>query len=165
MISQETKLIAGIAAVTLGIVGILAYEKSQADKRRYLDKENQRQHELELKKEESKLPPEYWNAKAEEHKASVQKLELDIQSKERLELDMRDREDAEKQAVREFEMNAPSEYWEQKRVQQEEITKRERLRLDHEAELEMSKRHSKALEASAKVAERMVGHEIGRLIV
>ena len=150
MVSQETKLIIGIATVTLGLSGLIVYTISQEDKRKYSDKERQRQHELELEKEKAKLPPEYWNAMAEEHKASVKKHEIDVQSKEKLELDERDRKDAENERIREYEKNAPAEYWEQKRIEQEEKTKRKRMLLNYEAERAMNEQHIKKLEEGAK---------------
>ncbi len=162
MISSEVKVIAGIGTIVLGMFAIHAYEESQYQKRIMADKQKAREHERQLKEMEVDLPPEYWTAKAAEHEASVRKHEIDIQSQERLKIDQRNREDAERQAIREFEKDAPAEYWEQKRIKQEEETKRRQIQADEERarrlderERDIARKNAAAIENAAKTAERI----------
>lgn len=165
MISSEAKIVAGIGAVIVGMFALTIYHGAQVDKRKYADKERQRQHDLDLKSKEATFPPEYWTAKAAEYEASVRKHQIDIQSEERLKIDQRNREDAEKQAIREFEKDAPAEYWEQKRLAEEEKTKRKQIQVEEERsrrlderEREIARRNAQAIEAGAKSLERAIRH-------
>lgn len=119
--------------------------------------------ELELKKAELEgtYPPEYWSAKAAKAEADAIARKAQIESDERLELDARDRKAAEQAALREFEKSAPAEYWEQKRIEEEQKTKREADRRRFEAEQEAAKLHNKAIEESAKAAERALKRSLG----
>jgi hypothetical protein len=119
--------------------------------------------ELELKKAELEgtYPPEYWTAKAAEAEADARVRQARIESEERLQLDARDRAEKEKEALRKFEQNAPAEYWEQKKFEEEEKTKRESDKRRFEAEQEAAKLHNKAIEESAKAAERAIRRSIG----
>ena len=162
MISSEVKVIAGIGTIVLGAFAIHAYEESQRQKHIMADKQKAREHERRLKEMEVDLPPEYWTAKAAEHEASIKKHEIDIQSQERLCLDKRNRDDAERQAIREFEKDAPAEYWEQKRIKQEEETKRKQIEADEararrldERERDIARKNAAAIEQAAKTAERI----------
>jgi large subunit ribosomal protein L19 len=91
---------------------------------------------------------------AAEAEADAKVRQASIESEERLKLDARNREEAEKKALREFEKNAPAEYWEQKRIEEEQKTKREADKRRYEAEQEAAKLHNRAIEESAKAAER-----------
>jgi len=119
--------------------------------------------ELELKKAELEgtYPPEYWTAKAAKAEADAKVRQASIESEERLKLDARNREEAEKEALRKFEQNAPAEYWEQKRIEEEEKTKREADQRRYDAEREAAKLHNKAIEESAKAAERAIKRSFG----
>ena len=119
--------------------------------------------ELELKKAELEgtYPPEYWTAKAAQAEVDAMVRRASIESEERLKLDARNREDAEKEAIRKFEQNAPAEYWEQKRIEEEQKTKRESDQRRYEAEKEAAKLHNKAIEESAKAAERAIKRSLG----
>jgi len=162
MISSEIKALAGVGTIVLGIFAIHAYEESQRQKHIMADKQKAREHELQLKEKEVGFPPEYWTAKAAEHEASVKKHEIDVQSQERLTIDQRNREDAERQAIREFEKDAPAEYWEQKRIKQEEETKRRQIQADEERarrlderERDIARKNADAIAKAAKTAERI----------
>lgn len=160
--SSEVKIIVGIGVIALGICAINDYNSTQADKRRIADKQQAREHERRLKEMEVDFPPEYWTAKAAEHEASVKKHEIDIKSQELLKIDQRNREDAERKAIREFEKDAPAEYWEQKRIKQEEETKRRQIQADEERarrlderERDIARKNADAIEKAAKTAERI----------
>lgn len=86
-----------------------------------------------------------------------------IESDKALEIDKRNREDARKAAIREFEKDAPESYWEHKRFQETEITKREQLRMDNErakrmmnSERDIARRNAEAFETGARAIERAV---------
>lgn len=119
--------------------------------------------DLELKKAELEgtYPPEYWTAKAAEAEANAKIEQARIESQERLRIDERNRKTAELEAIREFEKSAPPEYWEQKRVEEEQKTKREADQRRYEAEKEAAKLHNKAIEESAKAAERAIKRSFG----
>lgn len=119
--------------------------------------------ELELKKAELEgtYPPEYWTAKAAKAEADAKVRQASIESEERLKIDARNRKDAEQAALREFEKSAPAEYWEQKRIEEEQKTKREADQRRYEAEKEAAKLHNKAIEESAKAAERALKRSLG----
>lgn len=137
-------------------------------------KQNEYDRAMKIKLEEIKkeYPPEYWTAKAEEAKAKAETDKARIESEERLKIDERIRRDAEIAAKREFEKDAPAEYWEQRRIEQEEQTKREADRrryeaekesdrMRYEAETESARLHKQAIEASAKAAERALKNQFG----
>lgn len=135
---------------------------------KYLNDRNEIQrkqldNELKLKKAELEgtYPPEYWTAKAAQAEADAKVRQARIETDERLELDARNRKDAEQAAIREFEKNAPAEYWEQKRIEEEQKTKREADKSRYEAEKEAAKLHNKAIEESAKAAERALKRSLG----
>jgi len=161
MISSEVKIVAGIGTVVFGMFIIHIYEEFQKQKRIMADKQRTREHELQLRETEVALPPEYWTAKAAEHEASVKKHEIDIQSQERLKIDQRNREDAERQAIREFEKDAPESYWQHKRFQEEELTKRKQLEIEdqrrrrlEEQERDITAKQVRSLEEGTKALEK-----------
>lgn len=125
--------------------------------------DNHRQAKLELEKAklESTYPPEYWAAKAAEAEAHAKEEQARIESEERLKIDERNRIALKEQNIREFEKNAPAEYWEQKRVEEEEKTKRALNKQRYDAEREASEQHRRALESAAKAAERAIRRNIG----
>ena len=147
----------GIGAICATMIFSRSMTAKQEEKKHELD----RQTELEIAQIKKSYPPEYWTAQAAEAAANAEVKKARIESDERLELDRRTREDAEIIRKREFEKNAPAEYWEQKRIEEEEKTKREADKRRYEAELEATKLHSKALEESAKVAERAIRNSVG----
>jgi len=75
---------------------------------------------------EKEMPAEYWIAKKADTEAQVERYRIDVESRERLILDKRERDDAEKIRQREFELNAPQEYWDSKALEEREKTARER---------------------------------------
>jgi len=155
---MSNKVVALFGLAGIGVLcGALIFSRKMTEDAYTKEKELKYQTDLEIARIKKSYPPEYWNAKAAEaaSKADVEKAR--IESKERLELDQRARKDAEIIRKREFEKNAPTEYWEQKRIEEEEKTKREADKRRYEAELETTKLHSKALEESAaKMAEQVI---------
>ena len=121
----------------------------------FTDKDRKKVKKLEA---EASLPPEYWAAKVEEAKASVEKHRIDTESQERLTIDSRERTALENTNKREFEKNAPKEYWEHKKIEAEECTKRtiEEERLKNERET--ARQNSQAIKDSA----RMIGRAISK---
>lgn len=115
-----------------------------------------RQLDLEKTKIQATYPPEYWNAKAAESAANAEIEKTRIERDERLVIDSRVRDSAEKEARRQFEMNAPEEYWAQKRIEEQERTKREADKLRYQAEEEAARQHRKAVEESARIAEKTI---------
>ncbi len=101
----------------------------------YDDRSKTRQMEI-----EKDYPPEYWLAKKAAEEASIKKHEIDVASRERLSLDKREREDKARQERTSFELNAPPEYWESKKVAEQEKTRRELNRMQSE----MNKRQIEA---------------------
>ena len=157
----EAKLLIFIGvgvAVVLGGIEVDDYIRRRQELQKKLA-----DNELELKKAELRgsYPPEYWTAKAAEAEADAKVRQASIESEERLKLDARNREEAEKKALREFEKNAPAEYWEQKRIEEEQKTKREADKRRYEAEQEAAKLHNRAIEESAKAAERAIKRSLG----
>lgn len=75
---------------------------------------------------EAQMPPEYWIARKAETEADVEKHRISEESNERLVIDLREREETEKARKREFELNAPDEYWQSLAVAEREKTARER---------------------------------------
>ena len=127
--STEIKAILVIAGIFGGAIAIPAILEKLND-RRELDndiKKAEIEAEANIKKAEieASYPPEYWQAKEAEAKANAEVKKAQIESDERLKLDARNREEEELKAIREFEKNAPDAYWEHKRVEEEEKTKRE----------------------------------------
>lgn len=125
-------LIAGISLMSLTCLGYCVTNK---------DRSRLRQMEIELD-----YPPEYWISKASEAEANVEITKLKLESKERMELDQRTRDDQRIIDQREFEKNAPAEYWEAKKVREEEKTKREFNR----QQMEMNKRQLETNKAIAR---------------
>jgi len=76
---------------------------------------------------ETKMPPEYWIARKAETEADVEKHRISEASNERLVIDLREREETEKARKREFERNAPDEYWQSLAIAEKEKTARERI--------------------------------------
>lgn len=159
--SGEAKL-AILFGVTIGAV-IGGFAIDDYIRRRQDLQKKLADNELELKKAELEgtYPPEYWTAKAAKAEADAKVRQASIESEERLKLDARDRKDAEQEALREFEKNAPAEYWEQKRIIEEQKTKREADQRRYEAEKEAAKLHNRAIEESAKAAERALKRSLG----
>lgn len=134
----------------LGIVAIAATALT------YITTDKKRK-EVEKLAVESKLPTEYWEAKKEEAKASIEKARIETELKERLEVDARKRSDAARREKMAFEKNAPAEYWAHKKVVEEEETKRrhdrqvlesEQNRL--EADKYIARKNSEALASGAR---------------
>lgn len=158
MISNEIKLaliIGGLitAGVTYCVTESKKHEAKLETKRLELYKAEQ----------EAKLPPEYWSAKEAKVNADLELEKAKIESDKALEIDKRNREDARKAAIREFEKDAPESYWEHKRFQETEITKREQLRMDNErakrmmnSERDIARRNAEAFETGARAIERAV---------
>lgn len=115
--------------LSLGLAGIVGFSFS------YIVTNDKRQ-EVKKVKEQAKFPSEYWLAKAEEAKASIEKTRLDNEMKERLTLDQRTRDAAERAKRREFEQRAPKEYWEHKKIEAEERTKREKIAAEEKTKRE-----------------------------
>lgn len=132
------KTIIAIASGCCGIVGIPALIH-------YLEKRDA--NALEAKKAEiaAGYPPEYWEAEAAKAREKGETERAKIESDERLALDRRERETAEAEAKREFEKDAPDSYWEHKRVEEEERTRRELNKQRYEAELEAGRAHERIL--------------------
>ena len=159
--SGEAKL-AILFGVTIGAV-IGGFAIDDYIRRRQDLQKKLADNELELKKAELEgtYPPEYWTAKAAKAEADAKVRQASIESEERLKLDARNRKDAEQAALREFEKSAPAEYWEQKRIEEEQKTKREADQRRYEAEREAAKLHNRAIEESAKAAERALKRSLG----
>lgn len=163
MNTSQLKIAAGFTIACIGIC-IYSYLKKEDLKTKKAEFEaRQKQIELDILEEQTKFPPEYWTAKQVETTASAKKYEIDVASKERLEIDARDRRDAEAAAKREFEKDAPEAYWAQKKVEEEERTRRHQMDLDDhrmrrqaEADRDIAKRNAEALESSAKAIERAI---------
>ena len=75
---------------------------------------------------EAQMPPEYWISKQAETEAATERHRISEESRERLIIDQRERADAEKAKKREFEMNAPKEYWDAMAIAEREKTNREK---------------------------------------
>lgn len=159
--SGEAKL-AILFGVTIGAV-IGGFAIDDYIRRRQELQKKLADNEFELKKAELEgaYPPEYWTAKAAAAAADAGVRKAAIESEERLTMDARERRDAEQKAIREFEKAAPAEYWEQKRIEEEQRTKRVVDRNRHEAEIETAKLHNRAIEESAKAAERAIKQSLG----
>ena len=147
-----------IALTGIGaICATMIFNRSMAAKQEEKKYENDRQTKIEIAQIKKSYPPEYWTAQAAEAAAKAEIEKARIESRERLELDQRRRADVEIANKREFEKSAPAEYWKQKRIEEEEKTKRDADKRRYEAELEATKLHSKALEESAaKMAEQVI---------
>lgn len=135
-----TRLEAFVALGGLSIVSIAASYILTDGKRKEVKKIEQ----------QAKLPPEYWTAKVEEAKASVKKHQMDVESNERMTLDRRNREDAERTAKLEYEKNAPKEYWEHKRIMEEEKTKRDTEHERIRSEERLARKQAETIRDSAR---------------
>ncbi len=149
MNDRETKVLTAFAiSAGVGIlaipIGLYFTEKKKADA------------EIEKAKIQKEYPAEYWQAKEAKAKADAEVKKAKIESDERLELDRRNRQDEEMARKREFEKNAPAEYWEQQRIAEEEKTKRELNRQRYQAEMETAKQHREAIKAGIDAAEKAV---------
>lgn len=119
---DERTAIAVVSAAIGAVAGIFAT-------RRY-DKVKKAELELATAKVQAEYPPEYWTAKAEEAKAELEIQRITTESSERLTLDERNRVAEKLKAQREFEKSAPPEYWAQKKVEEEERSRRHQMDLD-----------------------------------
>ena len=134
-------------------------------------KKNKNHDEAELEKVrlEASYPPEYWKAKEAEVKADADIQKAKIASQEKLTLDKRDREDREITALRDFEKDAPSEYWAQKEIEEKEKSRRHQMDLDHARsksrdmiDRDIARKNAQALETGARSLERVVTKMNGR---
>lgn len=130
--------------LSLGLAGIVGLSVS------YVATNDKRQ-EVKKIREQTKLPSEYWLAKAEEAKASIEKTRLDNEMKERLTLDQRTRDDAERAKRREFEQRAPKEYWEHKKIEAEERTKREKIEAEEKTKRENEELRTRAMRENERL--------------
>ena len=127
----------------------------------YFSKKRESEANIRIAEIKATYPPEYWKAKEAEVNAEVDIKKAKIESDERLLIDKRKREENEIACRRNFERNAPAEYWEQKRVAEEERTKRELNRQRYKAEVETAKQHKQAIESGIRATERF-GAELRR---
>lgn len=122
---------------------------------------NEDREKRKLKALEADFSDEYWAAKKEEARASIEKKRIEEETKERLELDRRDREDVKRREQLEFEKNAPKEYWEAKKaeaheqtkqveIKEKELTQRETSRQKTNMEKYTARANSDAIISSAK---------------
>ena len=149
MQDNEAKVM--IAFAICAGLGISAFPISN-----YFIKKKQIEADIKKAEIEGQYPPEYWAAKEAESKANAEIEKAKIESDERLVIDLRNRDENERAKKREFEMNAPSEYWEQKKVEEEEITKRRANDQRYKAEVEAAKQHQQTIESGIRAAERAV---------
>ncbi len=113
----------------------------------FTNKERAKNKKLEL---ETKFPKEYWDARREEARASIEKKRIEEETKERLELDKRNREDECRKEQLEFEKNAPKEYWEAKKIEAQERTKQVQIKEKEITERDMTRRKFSADRYTAK---------------
>ncbi|MBO7451089.1 MAG: hypothetical protein J6U54_12060 [Clostridiales bacterium] len=161
--TNEFKLILAISGiVTAGVAYIFTENQRNITKQENAKRETKR---LELYKveKEAALPPEYWSAKEAATNAELETNKAKLDTEYRLEIDKRNRADEKEKAIREFEKDAPESYWNHKRLQEEEKTKREQLRIEDEkskrmakTEYDIAERNAKAIENGAKTIERVV---------
>lgn len=149
MMTSETKwfIFAGAGIASLIAIPTIS---DQINKRRDAKKE------LELAKIVGEYPSEYWVAKQAEADADAEVKKAQIESDERLKLDERNRAEAEAEKLREFEKDAPAEYWEQKRIESEAKAKMEIERERCRTEEKVAKLHRDTVADSARAAERAV---------
>lgn len=166
-ISSELKAALIFGGIVVAGVAYIITENKRNDSKKALKLAEAKQAELEKIEKEAEFPPEYWAAKEAKTRADAEIRKAEIESKEHLEMDKRNREDAEKAAIREFEKDAPDSYWEHKRYQESEKTKRAQIEADEErsrrlAETEqaIAKRNAQVLEAGAKSLERAIRNNI-----
>lgn len=152
--TSEIKALAFCATVAGGILIFFGFNNYIEAKNELKEHADDIAYKLKKAELEASYPPEYWTAKAAEAEADAKVRQAKIESDERLKLDLRAREQAEKEAQRKYEQNAPAEYWQQKRVEQEEQTKRERDRLQYESEQEIAKQHRDAIKQGTRAVER-----------
>lgn len=136
----------------IGIVGIFTIPSISS----YFAKKHAAEIDLKKAELEASYPPEYWLSKQAIAEAEAEINRAKIESDERLALDSRNRKDAEKAALREFEKNAPAEYWEQKRIESEEQTKRELNKQRYNSEQVIAKQHQQAIEQGLRATERVL---------
>ena len=163
MTSSEIKIVAGIGVACVGIIAYAYVKKQDLKTKEAENLVKAKQIEFDKMEQETKLPPEYWTAKKAESEASVEKYRIDKESSERLTIDSRDRKAAEDQAKREFEKDAPPEYWAHKKVEEEEKTRRHQMdlddaRLNRQAQTEraIAAKNAEALASGAKSLERAI---------
>lgn len=138
--NDQFKLMFALGATAIGAVAYSATANKRND--------------LKLAKIEAEYSPEYWEAKKAEAEASVAKHRLEVEAEERLKIDQRVRNDERAKAIREFEKDAPAEYWENKRIEQEEETRRFQMRQEAKNRYQLTDRRARALENSSRSLER-----------
>ena len=163
--TNEIKLTIIAGTTILGLFGAHIFADQMAKRREMIERQAQKklEAETELKKAEIEggYPPEYWIAKKAGAEADAAVRQARIESEERLKIDQRNRDDAERQAIREFEKDAPAEYWAQKRFKEEEETKRKQLEIEdqrrkrlEQQERDIASKQARALEEGTKTIER-----------
>ena len=160
--SNKVVALFGLAGISV-LCGALIFSKKMTEDTYTKEKELKYQTDLEIARIKKSYPPEYWNAKAAEAAAKADVEKARIESKERLEIDQRKREEGERARQMAFEKDAPAEYWEQKRIEETEKTKRREMELEdarrkriEEQERYIAQRHAEAFEKGAKSIERAV---------
>lgn len=165
--TSEVKIltIATISAVSL--IGAYIISEKIDKHREMLERQADKQREADsaIKKAEIEgtYPPEYWIAQKAKSEADADIRKARIESDERLEVDRRNREDEERKALREFEKDAPESYWQHKKFEEEEKTKRKQLEIEdnrrkrlEEQEREMAQKNAKVLEEGTRNLERVL---------
>lgn len=148
MHTNETKvLIAMFGGITL--IGGLCVVSN------YISKKQKNDADIKKAELEASYPPEYWVAQQAKAEAEAKTAQAKIESNERLAIDERQRRDIERMKKREFEKNAPTEYWEQKRIEEEEKTKRDLNRQRYESEKAIAQQHSELIKEGARAADRI----------
>lgn len=145
-VSTNQLILGGICAGGAAIAAVSAGS--------YFTKKKELDTQVEKAKIEGTYPPEYWAAKEAQAKADAEVKKAELEYKHQLEIDRRNRDDAEVALRREFEKSAPAEYWEQKRIEAEEKTKRELNKQRYEAERETAKQQRQAMDATVRMAEQ-----------
>jgi hypothetical protein len=96
------------------------------------------------------MPDSYWEAEKAKADASVKKHQVDVAAKERLTIDERERMDANRSAIREFELNAPAGYWESKRYEAELKARRDESERRAKTEQEKARIQAAAIANATK---------------
>lgn len=146
-ISADEKVVIGTLAGSLGIfMGAIVTRR--------LDKVSKRKQDILRAQIEATYPSEYWVSKAEAEKASVEKHRIEVESQERLTIDARNRQSAKETSIRDFEKNAPAEYWAHKKIEEEEKTRRHQMDLDDARRKEQLKLEREAAKRTADALDR-----------
>jgi hypothetical protein len=96
------------------------------------------------------MPDSYWEAEKAKVDASVKKHQVDVAAKERLTIDERERMDANRSAIREFELHAPAGYWESKRYEAELKARRDESERRAKTEQEKARIQAAAIANATK---------------